>query len=218
MMCNTRFAWAVRVAYFNVGQRRPECEVSQCGNPLFMTFNYDYTGNRSLLDRPTVAFFASRIVTPAIHEEALQWARLCCTSDRVVMSGFQSPLEKAVFHLLLEARHPVIWGLGRMLYRRYPPEIERALAEERILIFAVRNVRRTGWHTAQIRNFTLATLADEEVYAVNEEGRISTLDVLCRLEEGTKPVRIISQATFRILKDQADVKQYFADKDLSLHN
>lgn len=104
------------------------------------------------------------------------------------MSGFHSPLEKEVFQLLLDARHPVIWGLGRTLYRRYPPEVEVALSEARILIFSVRNAQRTGWHTALVRNYVIASMSDESVYAINEEGRSSSLDVLYGLETGTKPV------------------------------
>lgn len=157
-----------------------------------MDFRYDYTGNLSLLDHPTVAFFASRVVTPAIHEQALRWAEECCRTNKTVISGFQSPLEKAVFRILLEARHPVAWALGRVLYRRYPPEIDEALAGGRILIFAVRNVRRTGWQTAQARNYAIASMAEESVYAVNEQGRTSSLRVLYGLEVGTKPVRLIS--------------------------
>lgn len=155
---------------------------------FFMAFDYDYTGNLALLDRRKVAFFASRVVTPALEEQALRWAETCCATDRVV----QSPLEKSVFELLLKARHPVIWALGRSLYRRYPSDVEEALAEQRILIFAVRNVRRTGWQTAQTRNYAIASMADESVYAVNEQGRTSSLKVLYGLEVGTKPVRLIS--------------------------
>lgn len=157
-----------------------------------MDFRYDYTGNLSLLDKPTVAFFASRVVSPAVEEQALRWAEACCATERVVISGFQSPLEKSVFELLLQARHPVIWALGRALYHRYPPDVEEALAEQRILIFAVRNARRTGWQTAQTRNYTIASMAEESVYAVNEQGRTSSLGVLYGLEVGTKPVRLIS--------------------------
>lgn len=156
-----------------------------------MLFHYDYTGNRSLLDRPTVAFFASREVSPALRERALRWAEECCRSGRVVMSGFQSPLEKELFQFLLRARHPVIWGLGRSLYRRYGPEVEEALAEDRILIFAVRNASRTGWQTAQARNYVVASLADEEVYAINEQGRRSSLGVLCRLAAPSKRVEVL---------------------------
>lgn len=159
---------------------------------FFMDFRYDYTGNLSLLDKPTVAFFASRVVSPAVEEQALRWAEACCATDRVVISGFQSSLEKSVFELLLKARHPVIWALGRALYRRYPHAVEEALTEQRILIFAVRNARRTGWQTAQTRNYAIASMADESVYAVNEQGRTSSLGVLYGLEVGTKPVRLIS--------------------------
>ena len=94
--------------------------------------------------------------------------------------------------MLLDARHPVIWALGRTLYRRYSPEKEVALAERRILIFAVRNTPRTGWQTAQVRNYVIASMSDESVYAVNEQGRTSSLGVLYGLEVGTKPVRLIS--------------------------
>ena len=41
---------------------------------FFMDFRYDYTGNLSLLDKPTVAFFASRVVSPSVEEQALRWA------------------------------------------------------------------------------------------------------------------------------------------------
>lgn len=154
-----------------------------------MAFDYDYTGNLVLLDSRKVAFFASRGVSPAVEEQALRWAEACCTTDRVVISGFQSPLEKSVFELLLKARHPVIWALGRTLYRRYPPAVEEALAEQRILmIFAVRNARRTGWQTAQTRNCTIASMAEESVYALRTDGRPSSLSVLCELELGRKPV------------------------------
>ena len=96
---------------------------------FFMAFDYDYTGNPALLDRRKVAFFASRVVSPSVEEQALRWAEACCATERVVISGFQSPLEKSVFELLLQARHPVIWALGRALYHRYPPDVEEALAE-----------------------------------------------------------------------------------------
>ena len=153
---------------------------------FFMDFRYDYTGNLSLLDRPTVAFFASRVVSPALFKRTMQWAEECCRTDKTVISGFQSPLEKAVFDLLLEARRPVIWALGRSLYKRYPPKVQEAISEERILVFAVRGDSRTGWQTAQTRNYVIASMADESVYAMNEEGRRSSLGVLYGLERTSK--------------------------------
>ena len=157
-----------------------------------MAFDYDYIGNLALLDRRMIAFFASRIVSPTVEEQALRWAEACCATDSAVISGFQSPLEKSVFDLMFKARHPVIWALGRKLYRRYPPGVMEALAEQRILIFAVRNACRTGWQTAQTRNFLIASMSDESVYAMNIEGRSSSLDVLYDLERTTKTVQLIN--------------------------
>lgn len=154
-----------------------------------LDFDYDYIGNLALLDRRKVALFASRGVSPDVGEQVLRWAEACCATDCVVISGFQSPLEKSLFELLLKARHPMIWALGRALYRRYPPAVEEALAEQRILIFAVRNARRTGWQTAQTRNYLIASMAEESVYALRTDGQRSSLDLLCELERGRKPVR-----------------------------
>ena len=151
-----------------------------------MAFDYDNTGNLALLDRRKIAFFASRIVLPAVEEQALRWAEACCATDGVVIGVFQSPLEKPVLEPLLKARPPVIWPRGRPLYRRYPPAVEEALTEGRILIFAVRNACRTGWQTAQTRNFLIASMSDESVYAMNIEGRSSSLDVLYDLETKIK--------------------------------
>lgn len=50
--------------------------------------------NLAQLDRRKVAFFASRVISPVVEEQALRWAKACCATDRVVISGFQSPLEK----------------------------------------------------------------------------------------------------------------------------
>lgn len=67
------------------------------------------------------------------------------------------------------------------------------MAKQRILIFSVCNARRTGWQTAQTRNYTIASMAEESVYALRSDGRPSSLDVLCGLELGRKPVRCFPQ-------------------------
>lgn len=134
-----------------------------------MAFDYDNTGNLALPDHRKVAFFASRVVSPTAEKQALCWAEACC----------------ATFDLLLKARHPVIWGLGRTLCHRYSPEIQAALAEQHILlIFAERNTCRTNWQTVQTRNFQIASMSNESVYAMNIEGRSSSLEVLYDLEKG----------------------------------
>ena len=68
----------------------------------------DLSGNKDLLDRELVAFFASRKATPHDTQLALQWAADICQTEKVVISGFHSPLEKEVLNILLEHHHPVI--------------------------------------------------------------------------------------------------------------
>ena len=171
-LCNTRFAWAVRVAYFYWGQRRSEYGVSQCGNPRFLWLST--TTTRETSPCPTTERSpSSPHASPTVEKQALRWAEACC----------------ATFDLLLKARHPVIWGLGRTLCHRYSPEIQAALAEQHILlIFAERNTCRTNWQTVQTRNFQIASMSNESVYAMNIEGRSSSLEVLYDLEKGKKPV------------------------------
>lgn len=158
-----------------------------------MDFNYPYSGNLSLLDRPAVAFFASREVSQAQRRQALRWTEEIIPAGKAVISGSQSPLEKEVFGRLLAARHPIIWALGRALYKRYPPQVEGALAEDRILVFSARSTARTGEWTALARNFLITSVSDESFFVLNDAaGRRSSLEVLAQLEAGTaKQVRIL---------------------------
>ena len=137
----------------------------------------DLSGNKDLLDRPLVAFFASRKATPHDAQLARQWAESICQTNKVVISGFHSPLEKDILNFLLERKHPVILALGRSIYKRIPKEYEQPLAEDRMLIVNISNASRQGWWTSQHRNFTIAHWADECVWAGVHRG--STLDVPC---------------------------------------
>ena len=142
-----------------------------------LRFFMDLSGNKDLLDRCLVAFFASRKTPEDVVPKALRWAEMICQTDKVVISGFHSPLEKQVLQVLLEHKHPVILALGRSIYKRIPKEYEQPLAEDRMLIVNISNASRQGWWTSQHRNFTIAHWADECVWAGVHRG--STLDVPC---------------------------------------
>ena len=96
----------------------------------------DISGNKDLLDRRLVAFFASRKATPHDTQLALQWAESICQTDKVVISGFHSPLEKEVLNYLLEQHHPVVVALGRALYKkRFRHTCKRLLTREICCLF-----------------------------------------------------------------------------------
>ena len=136
----------------------------------------EYLGNTSLLDRYLVAFFASRSSTAEIAERALRWAGDICQTDKVVISGFHSPLEKEVLRVLLEHKHPVIIALGRALYKRVPSNLQTAFDEGRLLFVSFRGYSRHSWKSSEIRNWKAAGLADEVYFTpFNQTSLLSTL-------------------------------------------
>ena len=129
----------------------------------------EYLGNEDLLDRYLVAFFASREYSEEVAQRAVQWAEEICQTDKVVISGFHSPLEKKVLTILLEHKHPVALFLGRAMYKRIPAEYQEAIDEGRMLIDTVRDFERHSWNSAQTRNWYVAGIADEIYFAPFDE-------------------------------------------------
>ena len=135
----------------------------------------EYLGNETLLDRYLVAFFASRETPEDVAPKALRWAEMVCQTDKVVISGFHSPLEKQVLAVLIKHKHPLILALGRTIYKRIPAEYAQPIEEGRMLIVNITNSSRHSWWTSQHRIFTVANWADECVWAGVHRG--SLLDV-----------------------------------------
>ena len=141
-----------------------------------LRFFMDLSGNKDLLNRRLVAFFASRKATPHDTQLALQWAESICQSDKVVISGFHSPLEKEVLNYLLERHHPVIFALGRALYKKVPPHLQTAFDEGNLLFISFRGYTRHSWNSAQQRNWGAAGLADEVYFTqFDNTSSLSTL-------------------------------------------
>ena len=136
----------------------------------------DLSGNTELLDRPLVAFFASRKATRHDAQLAHQWAESICQTDKVVISGFHSPLEKEVLNYLLEQHHPVILALGRALYKKVPPHLQSAFDEGILLFISFRGNTRHSWNSAQQRNWGAASLATEVYFTqFDNTSSLSTL-------------------------------------------
>ena len=105
-----------------------------------------YLGNRALLELPNVGFLASR-------GEAVLHGNFPLKSGEVIMPGFLSPMERALFKAGLANRKPVIWVKPWALEEGidYPP-ISTAIQEGRLLIISpfaeqvdAPSVRRAAW-------------------------------------------------------------------------
>ena len=141
-----------------------------------LRFFMDLSGNTELLDRPLVAFFASRKATPHDAQLARQWAESICQTDKVVISGFHSPLEKEILHFLLERQQSVVIALGRALYKRIPEQLQPHFDEGRVLFVSYRGYTRHSWNSAQQRNWGAADLAAEVYFTqFDNTSSLSTL-------------------------------------------
>ena len=113
--------------------------VMNCGEPEFL-------GNRALLDGPKLGFLASR-------GEVSPHGCLPLKTGEAIMSGFLSPMERAVFKAGLAHGRPLIWVKPCALTEgvdSFP--IRHALDEGRLLILSpfkkcadAPSVRRAAW-------------------------------------------------------------------------
>ena len=141
-----------------------------------LRFFMDLSGNTELLDRPLVAFFASRNAPHEALELATRWAQEIAQTDKIVISGFHSPIERAVLDVLLTHGCSVVVTLGRSLYRKIPTHLQAAYDENRLLFVSFRNYSRHSYCNSQIRNWATANLAEELVFApFDDMSQLSTL-------------------------------------------
>ena len=141
-----------------------------------LRFFMDLSGNKDLLDRPLVAFFASRNAPPEALDLATRWAHQIAKTDKVVISGFHSPIERAVLDILLTRGSSVVVTLGRSLYRKIPTHMQSAYNENRLLFVSFRSYPRQSYSNSQIRNWATANLANELVFApFDNSSQLSTL-------------------------------------------
>ena len=125
----------------------------------------DLSGNKDLLGRYLVAFFASRTAPPEALDLAKRWAREIAQTDKIVISGFHSPIARAVHDILLANGCPVVVSLVRSLYRKIPTHLQAAYDSHRVLFVSFRDYSRPSFSNSQTRNRLTADLASEVVFA-----------------------------------------------------
>ena len=139
-------------------------------------FFMDLSGNKELLDRYLVAFFASRTAPPEALDLAKRWAHEIAQTDKIVISGFHSPIERAVLDILLSGGCSVVVALGRSLYRKIPTHLQTAYDSNRVLFVSFRDYSRPSFSNSQTRNWLATNLASEVVFApFDNSSQLSTL-------------------------------------------
>jgi predicted Rossmann fold nucleotide-binding protein DprA/Smf involved in DNA uptake len=125
----------------------------------------------------TALFCSARCPGSAIlraYDQAAHWR----DTDRCVISGFHSTVEKESLRILLRGASPVIVCPARGLPKRIPPEWRHPLKEHRMLILSIFPPEESRVTTALAirRNEFVAAIADEVWFAhVEESSRTSVL-------------------------------------------
>ena len=83
----------------------------------------------------------------------------------VVVSGFQSKIEKDVLHFLLQGKQPVVMVIARQMYKDLPSSLQKHLDDGRLLIISTApTALRVGKIAAEQRNAYIAKIADNIVF------------------------------------------------------
>lgn len=130
-------------------------------------------GNTALLNEPLLGLLASRECPGSVLLETLDRVPQWIKENRIILSGFHSPLEQQVLRSVLRREGRVVKLLARGLtdYRVPSGELE-ALDDGRLLVLTAcpPEVRRTIRATALERNRLLLVLASEVVAPHIAEG------------------------------------------------
>lgn len=120
-------------------------------------------GSLDLLALPKTALFCSAkcpgIVILPTYDQAAKWR----DTERCVISGFHSPVEKECLQILLRGDAPVILCPARGMLERLPAQWAIAAAGGRLLLLSCfpNTARRVTAELATRRNEFVAALADE---------------------------------------------------------
>lgn len=138
----------------------------------------NHLGNLKLLEEYKTAFICSRKIPAGVVLKCYDWAIAQRESGSCIISGFQSPIERDVFHFLLKGKQPIILVLARGLKEKVDHQLQKSIEDGRLLIITPfsKNIKRVTKHTAIIRNKMMIELADSiTVGYIQAEGQIEKL-------------------------------------------
>ena len=138
--------------------------------------NVQMIGNAGLMGLPKTAFLSSRKVAPQDVMRCYDWATGVRDTDKCIMGGFQSALEKDVLRFLLRGKAPVILVLARKLWNEVPEELREPIGEGRLLVVSPVSAARASASTAMARNRWILENCDEVVIgSLDPDGGLAKL-------------------------------------------
>ncbi|MCH8070007.1 MAG: DNA-processing protein DprA [Candidatus Marinimicrobia bacterium] len=137
-------------------------------------------GNKDLLKTNPIALFCS-VKCPGelilnTYDLCLKWRE----EGKTVISGFHSPMEKECLRILLKGSQPIVICLARGIWKRFPPELKKAVNHNRLLIITKfpSGINRATKRRAIERNRFIAHLSDTLFISYASPG--GKLESLCK--------------------------------------
>ncbi|MCD8388317.1 MAG: hypothetical protein LUD17_15770 [Bacteroidales bacterium] len=128
-----------------------------------------FLGSEELLKRKEmIGFFCSRHTLPASVMPTLDWAyEVRKREDTVVISGFQSDMEREVLDILLGGKCGIVIVLNRSIYKVVPEAYASAFADGRLLFISLLGdgITRPSRQNAERRNRYIAECATSLVFS-----------------------------------------------------
>ena len=154
--------------------------------------NIEYLGNKELLNLPKTAFLASHTILPDMVLKCYDWA--ATNHEGCVISGFNSKMEKDVFHFLVKGKQHIILVLARQMYKKIPQELQSLIDDNYLLIISVSNAVRQSRTTALARNKYICEISDHIIFVgVNENSSLFELkSAYSKKEESILKEQILS--------------------------
>lgn len=143
-------------------------------------------GNRSLLERRKIGYFASGTIASLSVLPTLDWASEVAKRDDVaIVSGFHSKMEREVLDILLKGQCGIICVLARPIYKVIPDKYRNAFAQNRVLFISHNSAKSTtpSRHLCRQRNEYIASISDELVFS-----SLTPQSSLYPLSQTTKPL------------------------------
>lgn len=140
-------------------------------------------GNKEILKLNKTAFLCSQKCPAEIVLKSYDWAKEQREKENCIICGNHSQIEKDVFEILLRGNQPLILALARSMKKRWEPEIEKAVNENRLLVVSPFEnvVKRVTRETAELRNKKIIEISD--TIMVGYKSKNGQLDNLLKQRE-----------------------------------
>jgi hypothetical protein len=143
---------------------KPDVAPYDCFSKENAIVHLEYIGNIKILDKHKTGFLCSERCPGNVIIKTYDDMVLLRDEGKVVLSGFQSPVEKDCLDILLRGSQPIIIAVAKSLQSyKLPEALHPAFTQNRLLILSpfLDKPKRISKQSSMIRNRFILEIGDE---------------------------------------------------------